>query len=65
MDTRRVDLRSRFCAGYDNIKRRYKKVGIGIGTEGGFVIETIIRGKDGNIKEQSIEGIKKEEAKKE
>ena len=40
-------------------------MGIGIGVEGGFIIETIIRGKDGNIKERSIEGIKKEEAKKE
>ena len=38
---------------------------MGIGAEGGFVIETIIRDKDGNIKEQSIEGIEKEEAKKE
>ena len=51
-----MDLRSGFCAGYDNIKKE-RKMEENVKGKTKMVVEYVIRDKYGNIKEQGVEDL--------
>ena len=50
-----MDLRSRIRSGYNSIKKE-EKMGANVKGKSEMIVEYVIRDKDGNIKEQGVEG---------